>query len=238
MRMEPVLSLKSVRSGYGETDVIRGITLSVGEGEVVALIGKNGAGKTTLLKTMLGLLQPTAGRLDFRGARLVREKQLRTFRREVGYAPQDGALFEDLSVGENLRLGGLQLTREDFASRREYVLDLFPALRTRLHHRAGTLSGGEQKMLFLGRALVKRPTLVLLDEVSEGVQPAVRTRLVDVLRRELSDGGLTVVLVEQNLDFALALEPRFALMERGTIVGEGSGSDPDAERRLRQHLEI
>ena len=231
----PLLELRAVTSGYGTAPVLHGVSLSVAPGEIVALLGKNGMGKTTLLKTAMGLLPLQDGAVLLQGASAAALSPARLVALGIGYAPQEQPLFPDLSIRDNLRLA-LQSDRE-LAAGLDHVAASFPFLRDRLKQRAGTLSGGEQKMLVLARALMMRPKLLLVDEISEGLQPSVIGRIAAILRAEREERGTAVLLVEQNLDFALRIADRWAVLKRGEIDDAGV-SDPTARSRILDHLSI
>jgi ABC-type branched-subunit amino acid transport system ATPase component len=228
------LAVETLEGGYGGTPVLRGVTFDVREGEIFAVLGKNGMGKTTLLKTLIGLLPPRAGRVSVLGADVARWPPYRITRLGVSYVPQEKSIFQDLSVEENLRLA--LRDRSQFAGRLEAAARWFPILRERPRQRAGTLSGGEQKMLLIGRALLTRPRLVLIDEISEGLQPAMIARLQEVLESERRAHGVTVVLVEQNVTFALAVADRYAVLKVGEIVETGRADEAGARERVERHL--
>lgn len=230
------LAVEGLQGGYGESPVLHGVTLDVRPAEVFAILGKNGMGKTTLLKTIMGLLPARGGRAAVLGEDVTRWPPYRITRLGVSYVPQEKSIFQDLSVAENLRLA----LREpaDFADRLDAVARWFPVLKARERQRAGTLSGGEQKMLLIGRALLTRPRLVLVDEISEGLQPAMITRLREVLAEERRARGMTIVLVEQNVGFALALADRYAVLEVGTVVETGRAADAGARESIERHLVI
>jgi ABC-type branched-subunit amino acid transport system ATPase component len=232
----PVLALDGLRGGYGESPVLHGVTLDVGPAEIFVILGKNGMGKTTLLKTIMGLLPARGGRVQVLGHDVTGWPPYRIRRLGVGYVPQEKSIFQDLSVEENLRLA----LREpaDYAEWLDAVARWFPVLKARQRQRAGTLSGGEQKMLLIGRALLIRPRLVLVDEISEGLQPAILTRLQEVLAEERRRHGLTVVLVEQNVGFALALADRYAVLKVGAVVETGGAADRGARETIERHLVI
>jgi ABC-type branched-subunit amino acid transport system ATPase component len=232
----PALATDGVRGAYGESTVLHGVTLEVHQAEILAILGKNGMGKTTLLKTIMGLLPARGGRVEVLGRDVTRWPPYRIRRLGVSYVPQEKSIFQDLSVEENLSLA----LREpgDYAERLEAVARWFPVLKARQRQRAGTLSGGEQKMLLIGRALLIRPRLVLVDEISEGLQPAMITRLQEVLAEERRAHGLTVVLVEQNVGFALALADRYAVLELGAVVETGRTADAAARPNIERHLVI
>ncbi|WP_102222637.1 ABC transporter ATP-binding protein [Acidimangrovimonas sediminis] len=229
------LSLDGVTSGYGAIDVLRGVSLDIREGEIFALMGKNGMGKTTLLKTILGAIRASAGRIRYEGAEITGAEPRALIAAGIGYAPQDQPLFQDLSIRDNLRLalpGDAHLP-----SALERVYGHFPFLADRLAQKAGTLSGGEQKMLIIARALMTEPRLLLIDEISEGLQPTVIARIAEALREERRSRGTTILLVEQNLDFALGIADRWAVLKLGTIDDAGPAG-ADAHSRILRHLQI
>jgi len=230
----PALAVEGLEGGYAGSVVLHGVTLDVRPAEIFAILGKNGMGKTTLLKTMMGLLPARRGRVEVLGAEVSRWAPYRITRLGVSYVPQEKSIFQDLSVEENLRLALRELS--DFAERLDAVARWFPILKSRGRQRAGTLSGGEQKMLLIGRALLTRPRVVLVDEISEGLQPAMVTRLREVLMEERRATGLAIVLVEQNVDFALALADRYAVLKVGAVVETGRTSDAGARESVERHL--
>lgn len=229
-----VVAIAGLEGGYGESPVLHDVSLDVGAGEIFAILGKNGMGKTTLLKTVMGLLPARTGRVEFLGQDVSGWPAYRITRLGVSYVPQEKSIFQDLSVEENLRLALRDVSR--FAEGLERIAEWFPILKARQGQRAGTLSGGEQKMLLIGRALLTRPRLILVDEISEGLQPAMVTRLSDVLAQERRAHGVTVVLVEQNVGFALALADRYAVLKMGTVVESGRAASAGARERVEQHL--
>lgn len=236
--MPDALSVQDLRSGYGETEILHGVEFSVEPGETYAVVGKNGAGKTTLLKSILGLLRCTSGRVTLFGEDISRCSAHKIAGHSVGYAPQEAAFFPDLQVQENLRLGSMHLSKDEFNRRRERVIELFPFLGKRMGQPAGTLSGGEQKMLNVARALLPSPRMVFLDEVSEGLQPSVIDRIQEALAAEQQGSGLTIVIVEQNINFVLRLASHYALVERGNIEGCGSMAEAGAKETIEEHLAI
>jgi urea transport system ATP-binding protein len=236
--MTPALNCRDLRSGYGETAVIHDVSVCAGAGEIYALMGKNGAGKSTFLKTIIGLLRSSAGRIELFGQEVAAWKPHEIIATGVTYAPQNNPFFSELSVEENLRLGSLSLNDRTFRDRRDKVVAMFPFIGRRLRQRAGTLSGGEQAMVKVARALLPEPRLVLLDEVSEGLQPMAVDRVRQVLATEHSLRDLAILIVEQNVDFVTGFATRFGLIERGHIIGEGSFVDLDAATRIDRHLSI
>jgi branched-chain amino acid transport system ATP-binding protein len=230
------LAIEGLQGAYGESTVLHDVTLDVRPAEIFAILGKNGMGKTTLLKTVMGLLPARGGRVEVLGHDVTRSQPYRITRLGVSYVPQEKSIFQDLSVEENLRLA----LREpvDYAARLDAVARWFPVLKARQRQRAGTLSGGEQKMLLIGRALLTQPRVVLVDEITEGLQPAMITTLGQVLAEERKSHGLTVVLVEQNVGFALGLADRYAVLKLGVVVETGQVSEVGARRNIEQHLVI
>lgn len=230
-----ILVLQDVSSGYGAVSIVQGVSLRVRAGEIVALLGKNGMGKTTLLKTILGFVPPRQGSVYVGGADAAAMTPARLIAWGLGYAPQEQPLFQDLSIRDNLRLA----VRSDgqLAPALDRVFHHFPFIADRLKQRAGTLSGGEQKMLILARALMLRPRLLLIDEISEGLQPSVVERIASALRAERERDGTAMLVVEQNLDFALRIADRWAVLKLGKIDDEGS-SAPDIRPRILQHLSL
>jgi ABC-type branched-subunit amino acid transport system ATPase component len=230
------LDVKGVLSGYGEAPVVRDVSFDVRPGEIFALLGKNGMGKSTLLKSVMGFLPLHSGRVGVFGADITGLPPHKVARRNIAYTPQEQALFQDLTVEDNLRLG----TRDDtsFDAGLKRIGQFFPVLPTRLKQRAGTLSGGEQKMLLVARALMSRPKLMLIDEISEGLQPSVIERLAGVLRAERDESKVSILLIEQNVRFALSVADRYAVLKLGEIVDRGDIGGADAERRITNQLSV
>jgi branched-chain amino acid transport system ATP-binding protein len=218
--MAELLRLEDVTAGYGDSVVLEGITLELAEGESLALLGRNGVGKSTLLLTLLGLTRLHRGSLRWRGAELARVPTFRRARGGVGWVPQERRMFPSLTVEEHLtavaRPGPWTPAR---------VLELFPRLAARREHRGNQLSGGEQQMLAIGRALVVNPRLLLLDEPMEGLAPIVVQEVVQVIRRLIAEAGMAVVLVEQHARLALSATGRALVLDRGRIVHEGASAE-------------
>jgi urea ABC transporter ATP-binding protein UrtE len=209
-----MLKVESLTCGYGDSRVLHGVDLEVAAGEVVALMGRNGMGKTTLLRRCMGLLPARAGTIRFDGADITHLATHRIVRAGLGYVAQGREIFDDLSVADNLRLSLLGAKGAAPAT----VLDWFPVLAERSEQRAGTLSGGEQQMLAIARALAPGPRLLLLDEPSEGIQPSLVHAIGEQLGAIVREAGLTLLLVEQNVDLVTTLANRVAFMDRGRIV--------------------
>ncbi|MFF7056986.1 ABC transporter ATP-binding protein [Achromobacter spanius] len=234
--MGPALSLEGVASGYKGSVVLNDVSLSVERGACVALLGKNGMGKSTLLKTIMGYLPKLRGRVSVGGVDATRLRPHEVARCGVAYAAQEQPLFPDLSIRDNLRLG---LPRENlFDERFADIVELFPVFATRLRQHAGTLSGGEQKMLLVARGLMQRPDLLLLDEITEGLQPSVIERLGRALNWERERRGTTLFIVEQNVAFALDVADRYLVLKQGAIVDEGDAGAPQAIGNIIDHLKV
>ena len=207
-----MLNVSGLSSGYGEAQVLHDVSFNVEAGEIICLLGRNGAGKSTCLKTIMGLIRPTGGRIDCGGVEISRLPADEVPRRGIGYIPQGRRLFSELTVAENLEIG-LMVSDKDHTFR-EQVLEMFPRLRERLHQRADTLSGGEQQMLATGRALCINPSVLLLDEPTEGLQPS----MIEQIRQAVTamrDSGVAILLVEQRVDAVLSIADRVVFLENG-----------------------
>jgi branched-chain amino acid transport system ATP-binding protein len=214
-----MLAVSDLKAAYGRIPILTGVSFDVADGEFVGVLGHNGMGKTTLLKTLMGFLVPTGGTVRYNDQDITRLSPHERVRRGIGYVPQGREIFPGLSVLENLRMGCIVRTgREESAI--EPVLGEFPRLKPLLDRLGGTLSGGEQQLLAIARCLCGGPKLVLLDEPTEGIQPSVIEELVERLQALRLRYGLTVVLVEQNLDFIRALSHRVLIMHKGRIARE------------------
>lgn len=231
---EPLLVVDSVRLSYGESLVIDDVSLVAHPGEVVCVMGRNGSGKTTLLKAIMGLLRLRGGRITLAGEDISRRPSYQRARAGIGYAPQGRGIFPYLSVFENLLIGLEPVGGKD-TGQIEEVFTLFPVLKQMSGRTAGVLSGGQQQQLAIGRALLGRPRLLILDEPTEGIQPSI----VDEIERVLLSlrGRLTILLVEQFLDFALSVAGYCYVMEHGAIVLQGAPSELDA-RSLREYIAL
>jgi branched-chain amino acid transport system ATP-binding protein len=231
-----ILNVNGLESGYGAAMVLKDLDLSLRPGEVFAILGKNGMGKSTLLQTLMGFIRPKKGRVSFFGEETESWSPERIARNRVAYIPQEQALFQDLTVRDNL---GLALARDkDFPLRFQTIADHFPFLKERMGQKAGTLSGGEQKMLLVARALICRPRVILIDEITEGMQPSVIERLIGILRGEREKFGTAMLMVEQNVHFALAVADRYAVLDLGRIVEAGTTADVHAHARITSHLSV
>jgi branched-chain amino acid transport system ATP-binding protein len=222
---EPLLSLRDLVVHYGVIRALSGISLDVPKGQIVALIGANGAGKSTTLRAISGLVRPTSGSVDFQGASLAGLPSHEIVARGVAQAPEGRGIFLNLSVKENLELGAyLRRDRAAIEADRERAYALFPILKERRDQVSGTLSGGEQQMLAVARALMSRPTLLLLDEPSLGLAPQVVDRIFQVIQ-EINEAGVSLLLVEQNANMALQVAHHAYVLETGSIVMQGSGRE-------------
>ena len=231
-RGEPLLRAHEVHSYYGNIHALQGITLEVFPGEIVTLLGANGAGKTTTLRTISGLMHPRSGTITFDGSEITNVPAHRLVRRGVGHAPEGRRIFSRMTVLENLQMGAY--TRSDKAELQadfDRVFNLFPRLRERSSQAGGTLSGGEQQMLAIGRALMTHPKLLLLDEPSMGLAPILVEQIFDVIR-DIHAQGTTVLVVEQNALMALGIAHRGYILQTGRIVLE------DTAANLRQNPEV
>lgn len=226
-----LLEVVDLEVRYGAIRAIKGISFHVGEGEIVALLGANGAGKTTTQKTISGMLRPSAGQITFLGERIDGVPAHELIRLGICHAPEGRHVFPRMTVAENLEMGAFRFKRLDQADL-DRVLELFPRLRERYRQVSGTLSGGEQQMLAIGRALMGKPRLLLLDEPSMGLAPMVVAQIFDIIR-EINTSGVTVLLVEQNAAQALGLADRGYVLETGELVLHGTGSELLADDRVR-----
>jgi branched-chain amino acid transport system ATP-binding protein len=215
--MTDCLALHDVSAGYGETVVLEGVSLALEESATLAVLGRNGVGKTTLLATMLGHTTLHAGRIEFRGHAIERLRPFQRARLGIGYVPQEREIFPSLTVEENLTVAA----RAGERWTRERVYELFPSLAERRRNMGNQLSGGEQQMLAIGRALMGNPSLLLLDEPLEGLAPVIVDALLAALHRLRQDDGLAIVLVEQHARLALAFSPRAVILDRGRLVYDG-----------------
>jgi branched-chain amino acid transport system ATP-binding protein len=214
-----MLDVEDIHTNYGDSYVLQGVSLRVGHGQVVAVLGRNGVGKTTLIRSIVGFTPPRRGRILLRGEDITRLPAHEIARRGVGLVPQGRRIFSSLSVGEHLEIGQRAGNGSGWSFRR--VLDLFPRLQERIRNRGNQLSGGEQQMLACGRALVGNPDILLMDEPSEGLAPLLVRELGRILGR-LKAGGASILIVEQNLAFALRIADHVYLMSKGKIVHESS----------------
>ena len=225
MSTGPMLALKSVDAGYGSFQALFGIDLHVDAGEAVGVIGPNGAGKTTLMRVISGLIRPRSGSIAMEGADILATPPHRIVGLGVAHVPENRRLFPRLTVEDNLKMGAfMREARAKFAERLAFVFDLFPRLRERRSQLAGTLSGGEQQMCAIGRALMSEPKLLLLDEPSAGLAPVVVQQVFELVKR-IRSNGLTVLIVEQNVQQVLHAVDRAYLLEAGSIRASGTSAE-------------
>ncbi len=228
---ETLLDVDDIEVRYGAIAALKGITFTVGRGEIVALLGANGAGKTTTQKTVSGMMRPARGTITLDGRRIDGIPAHDLIRLGICHVPEGRHVFPRMTVHENLEMGAFRFKSTDRADL-ERVLEMFPRLRERYKQQAGTLSGGEQQMLAIGRALMGKPELLLLDEPSMGLAPLIVAQIFEIVR-EINELGVTVLLVEQNAAQALALADRGYVLETGEIVLQGTGSELLADDRVR-----
>jgi urea ABC transporter ATP-binding protein UrtE len=232
-----LLEVNDLKVYYGESCVCNDVTLLVNRGEGVCLLGRNGVGKTTLLKSIMRLLPNRNGTVFFDGHDITHREAHEVAKLGMGYVPQGRIIFPHLTVLENLRLG-TTAQKERIKRIPEIVFQYFPRLRERLDQRGGTLSGGEQQMLAIGRALCSIPKLVLLDEPSEGLSAGVASELINIIKRLCEETELSILLVEQNLEMALELTTRGYVMEKGQIVAQGKVEELESDKIVYSHLAI
>jgi len=228
-----MLKLTDIHTHYGKIEALHGVSLEVNEGEIVSLIGANGAGKTTLLMTICGDPRASKGTIELLGEDITEAETSKIMRSGVAIVPEGRRIFPGLTVEENLQMGGFFTPKKDFASSLEYVLDLFPRLQERINQRGGTMSGGEQQMLAIGRALMSKPKLLFLDEPSLGLAPIIIQQIFDIIH-QLREEGVTIFLVEQNANQALRLADRGYVLENGKVVLEDSGHNLLANDDVRK----
>ena len=220
-----MLSVENVEVYYGVINAIKGVSFEVNEGETIALIGSNGAGKTTILHTITGLISPKSGSIMFEGTDITKVPAHKIVGMGMAHVPEGRRIFQHLSVYENLKLGAYLLNdKKVIDNNLKYVYDHFPRLKERKHQVAGTLSGGEQQMLAMGRALMSNPKIILMDEPSMGLSPILVSEICQIIK-EVSDDGTTVLLVEQNAKKALGIADRAYVLETGKIALSGKASD-------------
>ncbi len=221
-----MLELVNISSFYGHIQALKGVSLKVDSGEIVTIIGANGAGKSTTLKTISGLLSPKSGEIYWKGERIDGLETVKVVRKGICYVPERRQLFSSMTVLENLQMGAYKLLkrRRSWKEKLNEIVEIFPWIKERLGQRAGTLSGGEQQMLAIARALMSEPELLLLDEPSMGLAPKIIEEIFIVMKK-LNEKGITVLLVEQDAQIALSIADRGYVMQTGSIVIEGTGEE-------------
>lgn len=218
---ETILEATDLRTSYGTSKVLHGVSLSIDRGDVIALIGRNGVGKTTLLKCLMGINRLDTGTVLFEQKKA--ESSIHGMSKAgIAYVPQGREIFSDFTVRENLEFGAVNENKDEIEKRFVKIMEYFPALKPHLERRGGVLSGGQQQQLAIGRALMSSPKLLLLDEPTEGIQPNVVAGIADILSRVHREMNLPIVIVEQNLKFAMKHANRFVCMQKGQIVAEGT----------------
>ncbi len=228
------LNVADIHVYYGKSYVLQGVSLQVAEGEIVALIGRNGAGKTTTLKSIMGLVRPRHGKIFLNGVDTEGMAPFTRARMGMGYVPQEMLLFRKLTVGENMKTAMRHRKSGDALN---LVFELFPVLKERLHQRAGTLSGGEQQMASIARALLTNPRILLLDEPSTGLMPMAILRLADIIRK-LNATGIGILLVEEKIPLVMELAHRISIMEVGRIAYEGDAASIQEGNLLVRYLGV
>lgn len=232
-----ILNTENVVAGYQSANVLRGVSISLSKGEIVSVVGRNGVGKTTLVRTIMGLLPSRSGRIEFANKDITSDSADRRARQGIGYVPQGRGIFPDLTVQENLRMGGFIGTKKSNLNF-EPIFNNFPFLKKRLHQRGGTLSGGQQEMLAIARALINQPKLLLLDEPSDGVQPSIVEEIGQFLLQLKGTGGVTILLVEQNFDLLQTVSDRAYAMEKGAVADTLSNEDISNDEILTAHIAV
>jgi branched-chain amino acid transport system ATP-binding protein len=228
-----MLEVKDIHVYYDAIHALKGISFTVEAGELVTLLGANGAGKTTTLKTLSGLLRPTAGSIKLEGTTLERVEAHEIVRRGVAHAPEGRKVFPRFTVLENLKIGGYTCAKHALGTELDFVFQMFPRLKERQKQYAGTLSGGEQQMLAIGRALMAKPKLLLLDEPSMGLAPKIVEQILETIRT-INKAGVTVLLVEQNAAMSLAISHRGYVLETGAIILKGTAGELAGNDLVRQ----
>jgi len=220
----PMLELQNISTHYGSICAVNNVSLHVNKGEIVSLIGSNGAGKTSLLMTVCGNPRASSGTIHFEGEDVTSLSTHHIMQRGIAVSPEGRRIFPDLTVVENLQMGGFFLNKHEIEAGMEHVFHLFPRLKERAHQRAGTMSGGEQQMLAIGRALMSKPRLLLMDEPTLGLAPLIIAQIFDIIQTIRSE-GVTVFLVEQNANRALQIADRGYVLETGKLVLEDTGAN-------------
>ena len=219
-----LLEVTNVVAGYGDTEILRGVSIEVREGEIVSIIGPNGAGKSTLMKTIFGLLHPRQGTITFEGSDISGLQPYQIVERGMCYVPQVANVFTELTVAENLEMGAFLADRKDVAARKERIYGYFPRLKERRSQRAGKMSGGERQMVAMGSALMLEPRLVLMDEPSAGLSPKMVGAIFDQIKK-INQAGPSILIVEQNARLSLQMADRGYVLAGGANRFEGAGQD-------------
>ncbi len=228
-----MLKIEDLNVYYGSIHAVKGISFEVEEGEIVTLIGANGAGKSTTLNTVAGLLKPRSGFIEFEGESLVGVPAHKMVSKGIALCPEGRRIFQDMTVRENLEMGAFTRSDRESLEMRTRVYESFPRLKERRTQAGGTLSGGEQQMLAMGRALMSKPKLMMLDEPSMGLAPILVKEIFDIIK-ELNDQGTTILLVEQNASMALSIADRAYVLETGRVSMSGNANDLLHDKRVRE----
>ncbi|WP_428248542.1 ABC transporter ATP-binding protein [Ferrovibrio sp.] len=229
-----MLRLENLSAWYGPSHILQGVSLEVRRGEIVTLIGRNGAGKTTTLRTIMGLVAKRQGSVQFDGAEILADPAHRRFHRGLAYVPEERRIVPGLTVEENLRLGIIVAANRSEERRMiDFIAETFPRLKQRLQQEAITMSGGEQQMLAIARAMMAMPKMILLDEPSEGIMPILVDEMFELFRRMKAE-GTTILLVEQNVELALGLSDRAYIMDQGVIVHQDSAANLLADKAMQE----
>ena len=231
----PMLEVKDLHVFYGNIHALKGISLEVHEGEIISLIGANGAGKTTTLQTISGIIRSKQGQILYNGEDITKMRAHRILRKGIAQVPEGRQIFANLSVLDNLKLGAFSIKgdHEKKVAQREAFFERFPRMKERANQRAGTLSGGEQQMLAMGRAMASRPKLMILDEPSMGLSPIFVKEIFDTIK-SLKEEGVTILLVEQNAMMALAISDRAYVLETGKIVMQGNSKELANDEKVKK----
>lgn len=232
---ESMLKVVNLNVYYGNIHAIKDVNIAVNKGEIVTLIGANGAGKTTILQTISGIIRGKSGSISYLGKEISKERAYKINHMGIAQVPEGRRIFTNLSVEDNIQMGAYAIkeSKEDLDAYMEKIYKLFPRMKERLFQRAGTLSGGEQQMLAIGRALMSRPNLLLLDEPSMGLSPLFVKEIFDTIKR-LNENGTTILLVEQNAKMALSIADRAYVLETGKIIMEGPAKDLQDDPKVKK----
>ena len=228
-----MLKVNDIHVYYGAIHAVKGVSFDVNEGEIVTLIGANGAGKSTTLNTVSGLLRPQTGTITFEGEDMVATKPHKIVKLGLAQVPEGRRVFQNLSVEDNLQMGAYTQPKDSIKASLELVYEQFPRLKERYRQSAGTLSGGEQQMLAMGRALMSKPKLLMLDEPSMGLAPILVEQIFDIIK-SMNENGTTILLVEQNAQMALSIADRAYVLETGRVSMEGKASDLLKDERVKK----
>jgi urea transport system ATP-binding protein len=236
MALQPLLEMNNVVAGYGPTPVLFDVSMSIEQGDIACLLGRNGVGKTTLLRSIIGLNTPNSGSIFFGGKEITKDPTYKRARQGIAYIPQGREIIPYLSVLDNLKMGFSASGKKGDRISSE-IYDFFPMLKEHLNRQGGLLSGGQQQQLAIARGLVCNPKIMLLDEPTEGIQPSIVQEIEDTLRRINQEKGITVIVVEQKIEFARKLAQKFFIMEKGSIVEKGI-TDQLSDSLLKRYLAV